>query len=402
MHAADPTNNAVAVTAINDLGLELLRTGSKSNSNALLSPYSIQNALAMTWSGADGNTFAEMKKALHYSADNAEIGRSFAALRQQLDDAAQRSALYAGQAKNTNNAITLTIANGLFGQTGYNFHESFLSQVKEVYSATFDPLDFAKNPAGATKHINTWVEERTRQRIRNLIPDDALDRLTRLVLVNAIYLKAPWQEPFSLSATHPQPFHLSAVDSVSVPTMAGKRNLGYAKRAGFSVVTIPYLGGDIQFLILLPDEPDGLAALEKKLTVQLLVESANLPRQEVILYLPQLKLEPPLMILSAALQSLGMRTAFDKPQGSANFNRIAPRRADDYLYISDVFHKTFLRLDENGTEAAAATAIAMRAGAIKREPQQPAEVRVDHPFLFAIQHRPTGACLFLGRLTDPR
>ena len=280
-----------------------------------------------------------------------------------------------------------------------DFWAEVLALVRDNYDAPFEPLDFVKNPLDATKHINVWVEDQTRQRIRDLIPNGALDRLTRLVLVNAIYLKAPWADEFSESATVPRPFHVMGGEPVDVPTMTGTRHVGYAKRGGFSIVTIPYRGLDIQFLILLPDQVNGLAALEGKLTAGLLSECANLSGQEVILFLPKFRLEPPLMTLGKQLQALGMRTAFDQPRGSANFDRMAPRRAGEYLYISKVFHKTFLRLDEKGTEAAAATAVAVRAA---RASERPIEVRIDHPFLFAIQHRPSGACLFLGRVTDPR
>jgi serpin B len=140
---------------------------------------------------------------------------------------------------------------------------------------------------------------------------------------------------------------------------------------------------------------------EKKLTHALLADCANLPAQDVLLYLPKFKIEPPLFQLSEALQSLGMKSAFDIPSGSANFNGIAPRKADDYLFISDVLHKTFVDVNEDGTEAAAATAVVMLAGAAMPR-EKPVEVRVDRPFLFAIQHRPSGACLFLGRVTNPR
>ena len=155
-------------------------------------------------------------------------------------------------------------------------------------------------------------------------------------------------------------------------------------------------------LILLPDEVDGLASLEAKVTPELLVTEARPKQEEVILQLPKFKLEPPLFRLGQTLRSMGMKSAFDVPRGSANFDRLAPRKPDDYLFISEVFHRTFLELDEKGTEAAAATAVVMARATAMIEKAKPIEVRVDRPFLFAIQHRPSGACLFLGRVTDPR
>jgi serine protease inhibitor len=157
----------------------------------------------------------------------------------------------------------------------------------------------------------------------------------------------------------------------------------------------------LQFVVILPDEPTGLAALEKQLTPKLLAEFAHTPVEKVVLHLPKFRLEPPTMALADHLQALGMKTAFDNPKHSANFDRMAPRQPSDYLYIGNVYHKTFLALDEKGTEAAAATAVAMMAGAAMPL-KKPPEVRVDHPFIFAIQHVPSGACLFLGRVTDPR
>ncbi|MEY2467230.1 MAG: hypothetical protein QOD03_1751 [Verrucomicrobiota bacterium] len=404
LFAAEPTSTAA--TASNALGVDLLHKTARPDANALISPYSIQSALAMTYAGADGATREEMMAVLHYPTNDTELHHSFTTLQKELDGIMQRSAEAAEEMKRygaTNDPITLTVANRLFGQQGYEFRSAFLSLVKENYGAPLEPMDFRKDAAGATKHINDWVEQQTRQRIRNLIPDGALSRITRLVLVNAIYLKAPWAEKFHEEATKRQPFHIDGGATVNVPTIMEQQKLSYAKRDGFSVVVIPYSDWNIQFVILLPDKTNGLAALENKLNPGLLAQCANLPSREIILYLPKFKLEPPMIPLSKQLQELGMKTAFDKPQGSANFDRMAPRRLDDYLYISEVFHKTFLNLDENGTEATAATAVMMDdATGIPSPKPKPIEVHVDHPFIFAIQHRPSGACLFLGRVTDPR
>jgi serpin B len=179
--------------------------------------------------------------------------------------------------------------------------------------------------------------------------------------------------------------------------------LRYAKGKGFSAVALPYSGGDLQFVVLIPDEVDGLGGLEKQLTADLLAGCAKMNASEVLLHLPKFKFEPPTIQLATELQDLGMKTAFDIPPRSAHLDRMAPRRPNDYLAISAVFHKTFIALDENGTEAAAATAVAMATAAMKpMTPSKPIEVKVDRPFIYAIQHVPSGACLFLGRITDPR
>jgi serpin B len=409
-HAASVTGTATdlqpAQTAINTLGIELLKRSGSPDANAVLSPYSIQTALAMAWAGADGVTHDEMRRVLHYPADETTLHTSMAALRKALETAADRTVQLAERARQSgreSDPITLSVANRLFGQDGYPFREPFLALTRDVYGAPFEALDFRAQPDSSRRHINLWVEERTRDRIRELIPADGIDEDTGLVLVNAIHLQAPWQEPFPDSATQPAPFHLRQGQSVEVPTMRHKQRLGFAQRDGFRAVTIPYMGGELQFLILLPDPGNSLEQFEAALTADQIAAAANAPSSEVILHLPKLKLEPPLLRLGQELRALGMTTAFDEPRRSANFDRMAPRQPNDYLRISEVFHKTFLALDEKGTEAAAATAVVMmRVTSIPGPTPDPIEVRVDRPFLFAVQHRGSGACLFLGRVADPR
>lgn len=394
-----------AADSINSLGIDLMHATARPDANALISPYSIGTALVMTYAGADGQTREEMNRVLHLTAEDEQTHRGFAALQQALDGVAKQSAERAAKMLTygrTNDAITLAVANRLFGQQGYDFRAAFLDLLKTNYHAPFEAMDFVRDASGATKTINDWVAQQTRERIQNLIPAGALDAVTRLVLVNAVYFKAPWENPFSESATKPLPFHAQGGDAVNVPTMSIQKSFGYAKQNGLTVVSLPYSGGEIQFLIILPDDVNGLAKVEANLTSSELWGWAKLPAQDVKLFLPKFKITPPTLPLGEALQTLGMTTAFDKPRGSANFNRMAPRLPNDYLYISRVFHKTFLDLDEKGTEAAAATAVAMaQRSAILQKPQA-VELRVDRPFLFAIQHRENGACLFLGHVTDPR
>jgi serpin B len=403
-----PVTAEPAAAAVNALGIDLLKKTSKPDANALLSPYSIQSALAMAYAGADGVTREEMVKALHYPKDEAALHQSFAALRKTLEELMRRSAESSERQRQysaTNDPLVLTIANRLFGQSGYEFRQSFLSLLNDSYAAPFEPMEFKKHPALAARHINVWVENQTRQRIRNLVAEDALNELTRLVLVNAIYLKAPWAEPFEPSATKPGPFYVNGGQRFDVPTMNKRHELPFAQGDGFVAVSLP-LAYPLQFRIFLPAKRDGLALLEKQLSPDMLAGKIKWERRDVTLSLPRFKLEPPVLSLRAALQALGMKTAFDVPPGSANFDRIAPRRLDDYLAISDVFHKTFLNLDEKGIEAAAATAILFETAGI-HQPPKPVEVRVDHPFLFAIvtqsgTESSGTTCLFLGHVTDPR
>jgi serpin B len=400
------TNFDVAAKATNELAVSLHRQLATRDENLCVSPYSIESALAMTFVGADGETRAEMARVLHLTNDST-VPASFAALQHSLEEMSAKTAELVKQSRKfggPSEPITLNIANRLFAQNGYAFREAFLSLVKQNFGGAFEPLDFVANPAVATQHINKWVADETHDRIRDLIPGGALDKTTRLVLANALYLKAPWANEFSENATQPEPFHVRAGASVDVPTMRKTdRHFGYAKREGFTAVSLPYVGNDLQFVVLLPDDVNGLHALESKLSGDMLAACAKLQTRDVDLHLPKFKLEPPTMALAEKFEALGMKTAFDQPAGSANFDKIAPRTPRDYLYISQIFHKTFIAVDEKGTEAAAATAVAMMAGsALRSPPPPPIEVKVDRPFVYAIQHVPSGVCLFLGRVTDPR
>jgi serpin B len=403
LSAADPTTTAAR--AVNNLALDLLAHAAQPQENTAFSPYSIQLALVMTYAGAEGDTRQQMARVLHYPPSDPDIVRDFARLQDDLDELAQRTAKIAAESKKAggpSEPITLTVANRLFGQRGYDFRPAFLELLKKTLDSPLEALDFISDSAGATKHINGWIAEQTRERIRDLIPPNALNKETRLVLANAVYLKAPWKEEFKQNQTVPAAFHFADGSSADVPTMRRQDAFGYAKHDGFVAVALPYTGGDLQFLVILPDTAVGLPKLESKLTPDLLAECTRLKPEEIVLYLPKWRLEPPLFALRKTFEALGMESAFDVPQGSANFNGIAPRRPNDYLYISNVFHKTFVEIDEKGTEAAAATAVVMMRATAHLDEPKPVEVRVDRPFLFAIQHRPSGACLFIGRIMDPR
>jgi serpin B len=402
MSANDPSP---AAAAINDLGVDLYHKIANGDNNLCLSPFSIETALGMTFAGADGATRDEMARVLHLSKGDS-VHTSFSALQTQLKQMSDRTAkavANSGDLGGPKEPITLSIANRLFAQQGYEFRPTFFDLVKNHYGAPVELMDFEKNAKGATQKINAWVLEQTRERIRDLIPPDALNADTRLVLTNAIYLKAPWTEAFQSSATAPAPFHVHGGNPADVPTLHGHdHSCGYAKRNGFTAIAIPYIENELQFIVLLPDEMKGLAAIEKQLTSSTLAECAKLDRRSVDLYLPKFKFQPPTMSLGQTLRALGMKSAFNEPQGSANFDRMAARKPNDYLYLSEVFHKTFIAVDEKGTEAAAATAAVMMRATSMRKVEEPLEVRIDRPFFFAIQHVPSGTCLFVGRVTDPR
>ena len=396
----------LAATATNEFAVALHQQLATGGNNLCLSPYSIQSALSMAFAGAEGDTRAEMARALYFPNEGNAINASFAALQGSLDEMAKKTAQIAEESKKRggpSEPITLLTANHLFAQAGYDFRDPFRDLVKKFYGAPFEILDFKKDPEAARAYINKWVAEQTRDKIRDLVPKGGIQELTRLVLANAIYLKAPWAFEFNGALTKPKPFHVGGRAPVNVPTMEQRKSFGYAKQYGFTAVSVPYAGNELQFVILLPDDVDGLPTLEARLDPQMLKECSKLPAQDVDLELPKFKIEPPTIPLRDNLKTLGMRNAFDDPQGSANFDRMSPKRADKYLAMSNVFHKTFIAVDEKGTEAAAATAVVMMELSARREtPKEPIHVKVDRPFVYLIQHVPSGACLFIGRVTDPR
>ncbi|HEX2853206.1 MAG TPA: serpin family protein [Opitutaceae bacterium] len=400
-----------AAGATNEAGLDLYRqlSAKRPDGNLVISPYSIESALALVYVGAEAETRTELAGVFRFPATDAAVQAGFAALRGALEQVAKNSQA-AAETRSRNggrvDSIEWHAANRLFGQEGYAFRESFLTLMKDGFVAPFQPMDFIHAAEASRGTINAWVEEQTRQKIRDLIPRDALNRDTRLVLVNALYLKAPWETPFGKTLTQPRPFHVGGKPATrDVPTMQATAFLGHAAESGFTVTTVDYLGGDLQFLILLPDANQTVADIAQKIAGPDFARWAGLGRQKrpsVSLFLPKFRVEGATVPLGETLRALGVKRAFDEPRGSANFDRMAPRRPDDYLALSNVFHQTFIALDEEGTEAAAATAAVMIRLTSAMPPPTPVEVRVDRPFLFAIQHRASGACLFLGRITEPK
>src|SRR5213595_4026769 len=239
LNAAD---SDVAATSTNQLAVDLHRQLATGNENLCVSPYSIESALAMTFAGADGQTRTQMARVLHFPNDGNAVAASFASLQHSLEEMSAKTAELVKQSKRfggPGEPIILSIANRLFAQKGYDFREGFLSLMKQNFGAAFEPLDFVTDASGATRHINQWVANQTHDRIRDLIPGGALDAMTRLVLANALYLKAPWADPFPDNATKPEPFHVHGGTPIDVPMMRKMdRHFGYAKREGFTAVSL--------------------------------------------------------------------------------------------------------------------------------------------------------------------
>src|SRR6266704_3649644 len=233
------TGYDLAATATNQLAVDLHRQLATGNDNLCVSPYSIESALAMTFAGADGETRTQMARVLHFGNDSG-VPASFAALQHSLEEMSAKTAELVKESKKIggpSEPITLNIANRLFAQKGYAFRDAYLSLVKQNFDGAFEPIDFIADPAVATQRINKWVADQTHDRIRDLIPAGALDKTTRLVLANALYLKAPWTSEFSENVTQPEPFHVHGSASVDVPMMRKTdKRFGYAKRDGYTAV----------------------------------------------------------------------------------------------------------------------------------------------------------------------
>ncbi|HKP03200.1 MAG TPA: serpin family protein [Chthoniobacterales bacterium] len=389
----------LAADATNRFGLDLYRRLAPVDENFGISPYSLETALVMTFAGADGATRKEMVEVLHLAADDDRLHESFHTLRYQLQEVEKNSAKIVSKTKlhEAGEPITLTVANQLFGQKGSDFREPFLNLLKQRHAARPETVDFAGNPSRATHRINAWIADRTHQRLRNVLPPEALNAETRLVVANAIYLKAQWDKPFDAGATELLPFHVRGGETANVPTMTTLLDTcAYVKHDGFVALSVPYFDWNFRFLILVPDDAKGLPELEARITPAILAEKFEIETEKVELSLPKFKFEPATLRLGSTLRDLGMATAFKQGPGGANFDRMA--QPNSGLYLGEVFHKIFIAVDEKGTEAAGAGA----SGGFLGVPPEPVQVKIDRPFFYAIQHLPTFTCLFIGHVTDPR
>jgi serpin B len=354
--------------------------------NAAISPASITAALAMTYGGAKGDTLGAMKKTMHFDGDPDAVATQWGTLSRAL--------------QNPSRPLVLRIANRLFGEKSYAFEAPYLEKVKSAYGAPVEQVDFKTAFEPARVHINGWVEERTEHRIKDLLPPKSLDTLTRLVLVNAIYFLADWDTPFEKTATYDEPFTIAGGAKKNVKTMHLMRGYGYTAADGAAILEMPYKGGDAAMIFVLPDKVDGLAALEASMTAAKLdAWRAAMKTESVTVSIPRFEVNAPQAIpLSRPLKELGMDVAFDKDR--ADFTAIAnPPDPRQRLHIDEVFHKAFVKVDEKGTEAAAATAVVMAAGA--GAPPKSILFTADHPFLFFIVDKPSGLVLFMGRVADP-
>lgn len=382
--SAAPADATSAGAAINAFGLDLYRQIAAGSPNVVFSPTSIALALGMARAGARGQTATEMDAVMHALASDDHAGWLNA-----LDQAlATRSGTFRDMGGN-DLAVTLRIANAPFAQKGMAIEQAYLEALASRYGAGLRLVDYVANTEAARKLINGWVKEQTEQRIPELLVPGVLTTQTRLTLVNAIYLKAPWLTPFPADATKAGTFNRADGSTVQVPLMTTSSDLPFAKGTGWQAAEIPYIGGSLAMTVIVPDD---LAAFEAALTADRLAAiTGALAATQVSLTLPRFSIETKAE-LAAVLAALGMPSAFDD---RADFSGITTAAK---LLITNVIHQANIDVDEKGTTAAAATAVVMGESAM---PAEPVTVRVDRPFLFVLRDVPTGTVLFLGRVGDP-
>lgn len=367
--------------------LELFRTLNESNptGNIFFSPFSISSALAMVFLGTKGSTAAQLSKTFHFDS---------------VEDVHSRFQSLNAEVSKRGAAHTLKLANRLYGEKTYNFLPEFLTSTQKMYGADLAPVDFQHASEDARKEINQWVKGQTEGKIPELLAVGVVDSMTKLVLVNAIYFKGLWEEKFMKQDTTDAPFRLNKKNTKSVKMMYQKKKFffGYISDLKCKVLEMPYQGGELSMVILLPedieDESTGLKKIEEQITLEKLREwtkRENLENIDVHVKLPRFKIEES-YILNSNLGRLGLQDLFNSSK--ADLSGMSGSRD---LFISKIVHKAFVEVNEEGTEAAATTAgIATFCMLLPEE-----EFTADHPFVFFIRHNPTANVLFLGRVCSP-
>lgn len=385
--AAPPVDAKAAVgvaESINRFAVDLHRSLAHGQGDIFVSPASITLAFAMVHAGARGATEQDIARVFHFGGDAARLHADFAAT------LAGWSVAREGQ--------ELAVANRLYGEQSVAFDGKYLELTRTVFGAPLATVDFLRKAEQERQQINFWVAQSTHDRIKDLIPAGGLNAATRLVIVNAVYFKATWDEQFKDFATQPAKFHTTGGERpVKMMHRTGSYRLATIADAKLQVLELPYQQGDFAMVIVLPDAHDGLRAVEEALNADALAGWISGAReQEVAVALPRFKIEPgdPLR-LKETLSNLGMASAF----GGGDLTGMAPK--SEGIFISEAVHKAFIAVDEAGTEAAAATAVMAKGGGPPPMKESVA-FTADHPFLFLIRDTRSGAILFMGRLVEPK
>jgi serpin B len=368
------------VDANNLFAFDLYARYRSQSGNLFFSPHSISSALAMTYEGAKGQTAEEMRLVLHLPEDIEKVRSGFEGINKEINRA---SKMY-----------RLTTANALWAQKDYPFVEEYFTTIEKYYGGKATNLDFITETERSRVTINNWVEDKTYKRIKDLIPKGVLDPMTRMVLTNAIYFKANWSSQFEAENTRDAKFKLGTGKETDVRMMHQTHYYNYGETDDLQILEMDYLGNELSMLVLLPKEND-IAAIESVLSKEKIAEwKKDMMSAEVIVSFPKFKFETK-YFMSSDLKAMGMPTAFSELD--ADFTGMSPT---DELYISEVIHQTFVEVAEYGTEAAAATAVVMKATSA-RPSEEPKFFTADHPFIFIIQQKSTGNILFMGRMSDP-
>ncbi len=368
---------ANAANSVNSFGLDLYRVLSGKEGNIFFSPFSISTALAMTYLGADGNTALQMKQVLHFEDEG--LHESFSKLIASLNKPAE--------------GYKLSIANALWVQRNYPLLETFLRDIDSYYRAPVNTVDFVTDLDNSIRKVNDWIEEKTAGKIKNMLTRDDVDSLTRLILTNAIYFKGKWKMPFDEKLTKKDFFYENETTKVEVDMMELTEKFEYYEDDQVQVLKLPYAGSSLSMLIVLPKVSVKLMELEKDLTKEK-IEGwlKNLSETRVQLFLPRFKIQQRLS-MKETLMKMGMIDPFTD---RADFSKIDGTRK---LKIQNVIHQAFVEVNEEGTEAAAATAVIM--GIKMAMPVMPVIFRADRPFMFFIQEETSNTILFMGRLQKP-
>jgi serpin B len=380
------SEQALLVEGNSAFAFKLYQELKEKGGNLFYSPYSISLALAMTYAGARGETAQQMADTLQFLLEQDRLQPAFNWLDAKLASRGE------GAAGKDGGKFRLNIANDIWGQKDYEFLPAFLDVLAENYGAGLRILDFITETEKSRVTINDWISDQTEGRIKDLIPQGAIDALTRLVLTNAIYFNAAWEYPFDDKVTSDGPFYLLDGGQVTVPMMKQTESFGYTKGAGYQAVELPYDGEELSMVILLPASGN-FEAFEQELQAQQVdAIIKDLQSTRVALTMPKFEFDSQFS-LKDTLAGMGMRDAFSP--GDADFSGMTGNRE---LFISEVVHKAFVAVDEAGTEAAAATAVIVGMTAVS---PSPLEVTIDRPFIFLIRDIETGAILFVGRVLNP-
>ncbi len=361
--------------------LDLYNQLKMTDGNLFFSPFSIFTALAMTWAGARENTAVQMAETLHFTEKPARFHRVIGDLISQLN-AVQKET-----------DVELSIANAIWAQKGYQFLDEFFRIVQQSYQADLKQVDFSSAAESARQAINAWVEQQTNEKIKDLLPPKVLNALTRLVLVNAIYFKGFWDNQFKSRDTREMEFWLLTEVAVKVPMMHQEHQFGYWENDWLQIIEMPYKEESLSLIVLLPKEKTGITDLEQKLNFEnMMAWQSRLRKRKVIVFFPKFKIESQFS-LGQTLSLMGMPDAFDPEL--ADFSAMVGQKE---LYISAVIHKAFMEVNEEGSEAAAATGVVV--GVTSIAPSPPI-FKADHPFIFFIRDNKSQSILFLGRVLNP-